>query len=87
MLCYLFQRCPLQAYLYNMKTRCSINIVVFKTSGLYYKPITIINDNSGVINKLETSLTDHSRVFIYNRHIFIVQGTVHLSYPLTSILP
>ncbi len=31
-------------------------------SGLYYKHITIANDNSRVINKLETSLTDGARV-------------------------
>jgi hypothetical protein len=45
------------------------------SSGLYYKPITIVNDNSRVINKLETSLTDDARVTIYNRHMFIVQVT------------
>ncbi len=42
---------------------------------LYYKPITIINDNSSVINKLETSLIDDARVVIYDRHMFIVQAT------------
>jgi hypothetical protein len=30
--------------------------------GLYYKSMTIVNDNSRVINKLETSLTDDARV-------------------------
>jgi hypothetical protein len=40
---------------------------------LYHKPITIVNDNSKVINKLETSLTDNARVVIYNCHMFIVQ--------------
>jgi hypothetical protein len=30
------------------------------------------NDDSRVINKLETSLTDDTRVIIYNRHTFIV---------------
>ncbi len=43
--------------------------------GLYYKPITIVNDDSKVINKLETSLTDNARVVIYDRHLFIVQAT------------
>jgi hypothetical protein len=32
--------------------------------GLYYKPITIVNDDSRVINKLEASLTDDARVVI-----------------------
>ncbi len=45
------------------------------TSSLYYKPITIINDDSSVINKLETSLIDDFRVVIYDRQLFIVQAT------------
>jgi hypothetical protein len=45
-------------------------------SGLYYKPMTIVNDESRVINKLEASLTDDARVVIYDRHMFIVQATV-----------
>jgi hypothetical protein len=44
-------------------------------SGLYYKPITIINDDSRVVNKLEPSLTDDARVIIYDRHVFKVQAT------------
>jgi hypothetical protein len=42
-----------------------------ETSGLYYKPITIVNDDSRVINKLETSLIDDARVIIYDHHVFI----------------
>ncbi len=42
------------------------------TSGLYYKPMTIVNDDSRVINKLETSLTDDTRVIIYDCHMFIL---------------
>ena len=37
--------------------------------------MTIVNDNSRVINKLEASLTDDARVLIYDRHMFIVQST------------
>ncbi len=44
---------------------------------MFYKPITIVNDNSRVINKLETSLTDDARVIIYNLLMFIVQATRH----------
>ncbi len=44
-------------------------------SGLYYKPMTIINDDSRVINKLYTPLTDDARVIIYDRHMFIVPVT------------
>jgi hypothetical protein len=48
---------------------------LFENSGLYYKPMTIINDDSWVITKLETSLTDDARVVIYDRHMFKVQAT------------
>ncbi len=44
-------------------------------SGLYYKPMMIVNDDSRVITKLETSLTDEARVIIYDHHQFIVQAT------------
>jgi hypothetical protein len=37
--------------------------------------MTIVNDNSRVINKLETSLNDDARVVIYDCHMFIVQAT------------
>ena len=37
--------------------------------------MTIVNDNSRVVNKLEASLTDDARVVIYDRHMFIVQTT------------
>ncbi len=36
--------------------------------------MTILNDDSRVITKLETSLTDDARVIIYEHHIFIVQA-------------
>jgi hypothetical protein len=42
---------------------------------LYYKPITIVNDDSSVVNKLEISLTDDAIAIIYDCHIFIVQAT------------
>jgi hypothetical protein len=50
-------------------------IYKINSSGLYYKHITIINDDSRVINKLETSLTDNSRVVNYDHHVFIAQAT------------
>jgi hypothetical protein len=42
------------------------------SSGLYYKPMTIVNADSRGITKLETSLTDVARVVIYDRQMFIV---------------
>ncbi len=43
--------------------------------GLYYKPMMIVNNDSRVVNNLETSLTYGARVIIYDRHVFIVQAT------------
>jgi hypothetical protein len=40
--------------------------------------MVIVNDNSTFITMLETSLTDNTRVIIYDRHLFIVQATVLL---------
>jgi hypothetical protein len=37
--------------------------------------MTIVNDDSRVITKLETSFTDDARFIIYDRHMFIVQAT------------
>ncbi len=52
---------------------------VVYTSGLYYKPMTIINEDSRVINNLEASLTDDARVIIYDHHMFIVQAVIYKS--------
>jgi hypothetical protein len=41
------------------------------TSGLYDKPMMIVNDDSWVVNKLEASLADNTRVVIYDRNIFM----------------
>ncbi len=38
--------------------------------------MTIVNDDSRVVNKLEASLTGDPRVIIYDRHMFVVQATV-----------
>ncbi len=35
----------------------------------------IVNDDSRVVNKLDTSLTDDARVVINDRRMFIVQAT------------
>jgi hypothetical protein len=53
----------------------SLMLVKVVLSGLYYKHVTIINDDSSIVTKLETSLTDDARVIIYDRHMFIVQAT------------
>ncbi len=37
--------------------------------------MTIVTDDSRVVTKLETSLTDNARDVIYDCHMFIVQAT------------
>jgi hypothetical protein len=46
-------------------------------SGLYHihKHITIVNDDSSIVNKFEASLTDNARVVNYNCHMFIARTT------------
>ncbi len=51
-----------------------VNITVILPP-LVFPAMTIINDNSRVVNKLETSLTEYTRVVIYDCHMFIVQAT------------
>jgi hypothetical protein len=71
--------CALYWIKYGIKKRLELfqasPMFVGKTSGLYYKPMTIVNDNSRVVNKPKTSLTDDARVIIYDHHMFIVQAT------------
>jgi len=43
-------------------------------SSLYYKTITFGNDDSSIVNKLETSVIEDARVVIYDCHMFIVQA-------------
>ncbi len=39
-------------------------------------PITIVNDDSRIVNKLETSFNDDdARVVNYDNHMYIVQAT------------
>ncbi len=54
-------------------------------SGLYYKPMMIVNGDSRVVNKLERSLTDDARVIIYDRHMFIVQATEYNYLPACPV--
>ncbi len=54
------------------------------TSGLYHKPMTIINEDSRVISKLEASLTDNARVVIYDRQMLIVQAIGQLERSNTN---
>ncbi len=44
-------------------------------SGLYYKLITIVNDDSSVVNKWRVSCSDNIRVIIYDYNMFKIQAT------------
>jgi hypothetical protein len=53
---------------------CDIHL--FKvTSGLYYKHVMIVNDDSIVISDWSFKLIDNPRVVIHNLHRFIIQAT------------
>jgi hypothetical protein len=45
------------------------------TNRLYYKHFTIVNDDSGIINKGWVSLTDDTKLIIYDCNMFIIQAT------------
>ncbi len=47
--------------------------------------MTIVNDNSGVVNKPGASLTDDARFAIYDHHMFIAQATER-PLPRTNVL-
>ncbi len=54
--------------------------------GLYCKLITMVNDDSCVVNKLETSLIDDTRDIIYDLHMFIAQATDIIGQNILSSL-
>jgi hypothetical protein len=43
--------------------------------GLYYKHITIVNDDSSVISYWHSPLIGNARVVIYDHTMFIIQAT------------
>ncbi len=47
----------------------------YGTSGLYYKHMTIANDDSSIVNKLEALLSGDARGVIHDRRMFIIQAT------------
>ncbi len=59
---------------------CCVSVNAFIYTGLYYKPIRIVSDDSRIVNKIETTLTDDARVVIYDCHMFIVKSNVSLLY-------
>jgi hypothetical protein len=55
------------------------------TNSLSYKSITIVNDDSCIVNKLETSLIDDARVVVYDHHMFIVLATDDFEKKLSPV--
>jgi len=49
---------------------------VWKVSVLYYKHVTIVNDDSSVGSKWSFKLIDDPSIVIYDCHRFIIQATV-----------
>ncbi len=47
-----------------------------KSSSLHYKHMTIVNDDSRVISKWCSKLSDNARAVIYYRNMFIIHATV-----------
>jgi hypothetical protein len=58
----------------------------YGSCGLYYKHVTIVNDDSSIINKWSFKLTDDARVIIYNQHRFIIQANTGKYMPKEMIL-
>ncbi len=73
---------PSKEYYPFSRKQSTINLLVL-TSGLYYKHIMIVNDDSSVINKWWVSLTDDITVVILDRNMFIILAIVQF---LTSML-
>ncbi len=51
------------------------NIQHNDTSGLYYKHMKIVNDDSSIFSKQSFQLIDDARGVIYDRRMFIIQAT------------
>ncbi len=49
-------------------------------SGLYYKHVTIVSDDSSISNKWSLKFIDDARVVIYDRNRFIIQAFGRWSY-------
>jgi hypothetical protein len=69
----------------NLKTFFSTILSFSLSKGLYYKHLTIVNDDSSIVNKLWASLTDNARIIIYDCHMFIVQAIGACTIKITDL--
>ena len=58
-----------------MDSHCHEEGYTKTTSGLYYKHMTIVIDDSSIVIKWSFKLIDTARGIIYDFHMFIVQAT------------
>ncbi len=58
-------------------------MLIMVPSGLYYKHVTIVNDESRVISNRSLKLIDDAWVVNYDHNMFIIQATGYslLAYP------
>ena len=66
-----------KATLTSFASRCynALFIPHRHSCGLYYKPVTIVNDESSIVSKWSIKLIDDPSVIIYDHHRFIIQAT------------
>jgi hypothetical protein len=56
------------------------------SSGLEYKHVMIINDDSSIVIKFSFKLIDATRGILYDRHMFIVQATEQTGLNAATLL-
>jgi hypothetical protein len=64
---------------WDLVTRDSVTVPNKHSSGLYYKHMTIVNDDSSIVIKWSFKLIDAARGIIYDCHMFIVKATDYYS--------
>ncbi len=55
------------------------------TCGLYYKHVTIVNDDSSVVSKRSLKLIDDPSVVIYDQYRFIIQATEWATFQVPTL--
>ncbi len=69
-------------FAYSVKTWFRQSNLLYYTSeqliGLYYKHMTILNDDSSIISEQSFQIIDDTIGVIYDRRMFIIQATVSL---------
>jgi len=64
-----------KVYELEKKIEVEVGMLNIHSYGLYYKNVTIVNDNSSIISKWSFKIIDNARVIIYDHHRFIIQAS------------